>query len=57
MSQNLTVIFPGTVGAMMGLARSKFLPAAPLKNKVHSDLSSSVDMVRLFDPVLIISIN
>ena len=35
----------GTVGAMMGLMKSKFLPAAPLKTKVHSDLAPSVDMV------------
>ena len=37
----------GTVGAMMGLMKSKFLPAAPLKTKVHSDLAPSVDMVCL----------
>jgi len=36
----------GTVGTVMGLAKSKFLPAAPLKNKVHSDLAPSVDMLR-----------
>lgn len=36
----------GTVGAMMGLMKSKFLPAAPLKTKVHSDLAPSVDMLR-----------
>jgi len=36
----------GTMGAMMGLMKNKFLPAAPLKCNVHSDLAPSVDMLR-----------
>ena len=32
---------------MMGLMKNKFLPAAPLKSTVHSDLAPSVDMVRI----------